>query len=705
MNINTDINNYPLDNEVSTISFTISKSNWSSNTNTVEFFSDSSTSRLYFEDNSGYISPADADSLSEISSNKITIDKLETNKITFKCETVPTSDIEMVLYYNTGYSIIAGDGISEAIDDLEDRVDSIDERLISTGEQVGNHTHSTDDITSGVLPKTRGGTGTDNPSNTNGLLLIGDDDYFCVGITKPSTKSYVTTTNAFFPTWESPDTTPTSGSTRLVTSDGIYTALSDKADSSHTHSASDITSGTLPVTRGGTGNTSVDTTPTSGSTKMVTSGGVYTALSNYLPLSGGTLTGKLNISRTINVTFLNTNYNYSIRNTNVGTSSSSSNNAFKIVETNNDDNTESIIFLKNSSLSYIESDYGFHSAQEIVSENKVYSAALELATGAETNGGYIDFHYGQEINTNQTANEENDYTTRIIENAYGELNIQRIGGNAKLKVNNYKVLDESDVMQHKFCYIVGPTGSTATDVSVDYEFEDAASLNSFLASLPSYRTVRFLPGTYTMNADLEITKNVNLEASGHSASFEFNGSYGLNISATSCRMTLLSFSNLESSTVTCPLVRFTSSSSVNGVTFDGCRFYTVAKNAAEGVSLIDGGTPTIRNLFMYDTIWNSKICNPSNGNFYIDFGDNYTIQRVQLIGGSCYYDTEYVENGELYRNWICINVMKSSSYDQQDRWKQVSVAGIADRVAMYIDDGSTSTLTYYYESYFAWQTV
>lgn len=50
------------------------------------------------------------------------------------------------------------------------------------------------------------------------------------------------------------------------------------AASSHNHSASNITSGTLPVARGGTGNTSVDTTPTSGSTKMVTSGGVYTAL-------------------------------------------------------------------------------------------------------------------------------------------------------------------------------------------------------------------------------------------------------------------------------------------------------------------------------------------------------------------------------------------------------------------------------------------
>ena len=51
----------------------------------------------------------------------------------------------------------------------------------------------------------------------------------------------------------------------------------NKADSVHTHSADDIDTGILSVARGGTGNTSVDTIPTSGSTKMVTSGGVYTA--------------------------------------------------------------------------------------------------------------------------------------------------------------------------------------------------------------------------------------------------------------------------------------------------------------------------------------------------------------------------------------------------------------------------------------------
>ena len=69
------------------------------------------------------------------------------------------------------------------------------------------------------------------------------------------------------------DTTPTSGSSTWVTSGGVYTAL-------HAINTSQITAGTLPVARGGTGQTSRDTTPTSGSTTWVTSGGIYTALSN-----------------------------------------------------------------------------------------------------------------------------------------------------------------------------------------------------------------------------------------------------------------------------------------------------------------------------------------------------------------------------------------------------------------------------------------
>lgn len=55
--------------------------------------------------------------------------------------------------------------------------------------------------------------------------------------------------------------------------------------------------GTVATSHGGTGQTSVDTTPTTGSAKMCTSGGIYNALGTKLNLTGGTLTGDLTIAK------------------------------------------------------------------------------------------------------------------------------------------------------------------------------------------------------------------------------------------------------------------------------------------------------------------------------------------------------------------------------------------------------------------------
>ena len=69
------------------------------------------------------------------------------------------------------------------------------------------------------------------------------------------------------------------GTSRSINPDN-YQPKGSYAAASHNHSASNITSGTLAVARGGTGQTSVDTTPTSGSKKMCTSGGIYTAIND-----------------------------------------------------------------------------------------------------------------------------------------------------------------------------------------------------------------------------------------------------------------------------------------------------------------------------------------------------------------------------------------------------------------------------------------
>lgn len=99
-------------------------------------------------------------------------------------------------------------------------------------------------------------------------------------------------------------TTYSGSASSLLLSDGGDKAVSDFAASSHNHSAGNITSGTLPVARGGTGATtftsgaaligngtgavttrSITSSATSGSTALITSGGVYTALSGKMTAS------------------------------------------------------------------------------------------------------------------------------------------------------------------------------------------------------------------------------------------------------------------------------------------------------------------------------------------------------------------------------------------------------------------------------------
>lgn len=124
----------------------------------------------------------------------------------------------------------------------------------------------------------------DNPTK---LSELNNDKGFITGYIE---------TDPNVPTWAKTASKPT------------YTATEvGAAPTSHNHSANEITSGTLPVSRGGTGNTSVDTTPTSGSTKMVTSGGVYTALSGKAAsshnqaastITAGTLGGQVKANAT-----------------------------------------------------------------------------------------------------------------------------------------------------------------------------------------------------------------------------------------------------------------------------------------------------------------------------------------------------------------------------------------------------------------------
>ncbi|MGI5873548.1 MAG: hypothetical protein ACOX8R_02665 [Bacillota bacterium] len=146
----------------------------------------------------------------------------------------------------------------------------VQNKVINTalaGKAASSHTHAAGDITSGTLPVARGGTGATTAAAA--LTALG-----------AAASGHTHTV----------DTALSSTSTNPVQNKVINTALAGKAASSHTHAAGDITSGTLPVARGGTGLTSAPSVLTNlGST---TAASIFAAsprpgVTGTLPIANG----------------------------------------------------------------------------------------------------------------------------------------------------------------------------------------------------------------------------------------------------------------------------------------------------------------------------------------------------------------------------------------------------------------------------------
>lgn len=115
------------------------------------------------------------------------------------------------------------------------------------GASPKDHKHSADDITSGTIPVARGGTGIN--SNPEILVNLGGGSAADVFTKNPRPGVYGTLPVANGGTGNtSVDTVPTSESTKMVTSGGVHKALAEKANTSHTHAASGIKAGTFAET-------------------------------------------------------------------------------------------------------------------------------------------------------------------------------------------------------------------------------------------------------------------------------------------------------------------------------------------------------------------------------------------------------------------------------------------------------------------------
>lgn len=237
--------------------------------------------------------------------------------------------------------------------------------------------------------------------------------------------------------------------------------IDGKAAENHKHSVNDITSGILPVTKGGTGKSSllagqvlvgngadavttraITATPASSSTSLITSGGVYNALNGKADASHTheliNLTGHeirlVNSSVYSEGYFYFTNWRYT------------GYNRFVLGFTKNDNTNIPLI-------EYISTNGYLNSFVDLAIQGRTYTPTLELYAekngqnnSQANNGGHIDFHYNQKVNTNQTAGTENDYTARIIEDAPGELNVQANSSyTAKLKVAGKQVYTDDRI--------------------------------------------------------------------------------------------------------------------------------------------------------------------------------------------------------------------------------------------------------------------
>lgn len=188
-----------------------------------------------------------------------------------------TSDLTFTVDFLSGTTtlMVTADSLSDTV--MWNFQATQGENWVASTAYVDAKTWDASDITSGTLPVSRGGTGMTtepsivvNLSSNTGVSPFGNPSMPGVmntlnvrngGTGKTSFTANRVLTSGTTPTGAlqaSAITTTELGYLDGVTSN-IQTQLNGKSNTSHKHNASDITSGTLPIIRGGTGATTVTT--------------------------------------------------------------------------------------------------------------------------------------------------------------------------------------------------------------------------------------------------------------------------------------------------------------------------------------------------------------------------------------------------------------------------------------------------------------
>lgn len=184
-------------------------------------------------------------------------------------------------------------------------------KSVTTKKGAAYATSTNGAVTFGTLPVAEGGTGL--ATITSNAILTGNGTGNVVAKATSSGAAYATSSNGALTFGTLPVAQGGTGQTTLA-------ALRNSMGLGNT-------TGVLPVANGGTGNSSVDTTPTASSTKMVTSGGIKTALDSKADLASPVFTGSPTIRVGSNNQYVATN-NYVLEKLNRNNSVNSSNTSY-----------------------------------------------------------------------------------------------------------------------------------------------------------------------------------------------------------------------------------------------------------------------------------------------------------------------------------------------------------------------------------------
>ena len=130
-----------------------------------------------------------------------------------------------------------------------------------SGKANASHTHAASDITSGTLAVAQGGTGAGSASAARASLDVPSNADLSSGLSGKANASHTHAasdiTSGTLAVAQGGTGAGSAGAARtsldVPSNADLSSGLSGKANASHTHSAADITSGTIPVARGGTG--------------------------------------------------------------------------------------------------------------------------------------------------------------------------------------------------------------------------------------------------------------------------------------------------------------------------------------------------------------------------------------------------------------------------------------------------------------------